>query len=91
MNELVTAVITTYKREPKILRRAVESVVNQTWRPLELDVINDCPEDIVLSDRIQSMLVDVQQNHSDLSIQFFIQKSNREIRRVPKSLQMLRL
>ena len=42
MNELVTAVITTYKREPEILRRAVESVVNQTWRPLELYVINDC-------------------------------------------------
>lgn len=70
MNELVTAVITTYKREPEILRRAVESVLNQKWRPLELYVINDCPEDIVLSARIQSMLVDVQQNHSDLSIQY---------------------
>ena len=42
MNELVTAVITTYKREPEILRRAVESVLNQKWRPLELYVINDC-------------------------------------------------
>ena len=70
MNELVTAVITTYKREPEILRRAVESVVNQTWRPLELYVINDCPEDIVLSDRIRSMILDVQRNHSDLSIQY---------------------
>lgn len=70
MNELVTAVITTYKREPEILRRAVESVVNQTWRPLELYVINDCSEDIVLSDRIRSMLLDVQQNHSDLRIQY---------------------
>lgn len=70
MKELVTAVITTYKREPEILRRAVESVVNQTWRPLELYVINDCPEDIVLSDRIRSMILDVQQNHSDLSIQY---------------------
>ena len=70
MNELVTAVITTYKREPEILRRAVESVVNQTWRPLELYVINDCPEDVVLSDRIRSMLMDVQQNYSDLCIQY---------------------
>lgn len=70
MNELVTAVITTYKREPEILRRAVESVVNQTWRPLELYVINDCPEDVVLSDRIRSMLMDVQHNYSDLSIQY---------------------
>lgn len=70
MTELVTAVITTYKREPEILRRAVESVVNQSWRPLELYVINDCPENTVLSDKIRTMLLDVQQNHEDLTIQY---------------------
>ena len=70
MNELVTAVITTYKREPEILRRAVESVVNQSWRPLELLVVNDCPEDSILSEKIRKMLVEVQQNNSDVAIQY---------------------
>lgn len=70
MNELATAVITTYKRESEILRRAVESVVNQSWRPLELYVINDYPENTVLSDKIRTMLLDVQQNHLDLTIHY---------------------
>lgn len=70
MNELVTAVITTYKRKPEILRRAVESVMNQSWRPLELYVINDCPEDIVLSKNIREMLLDVQQRNKEIMIQY---------------------
>ena len=70
MSELVTAVITTYKREPEILRRAVESVVNQSWRPLDLYVINDCPENVALSEKIRIMLLEIQQHHSDLTIQY---------------------
>lgn len=70
MNELVTAVITTYKRKTEILRRAVESVVKQSWRPLELYVVNDCPEDTELGDDIRKMLLDVQQNNKDILIQY---------------------
>lgn len=70
MNELVTAVITTYKRKTEILRRAVESVVKQSWRPLELYVINDYPEDAELGDDIRKMLLDVQQSNKDIMIQY---------------------
>lgn len=70
MNELVTAVITTYKRKTEILRRAVESVVKQSWRPLELYVVNDCPEDIELSNDIRKMLLDIQQSTKDMLVQY---------------------
>ena len=54
--ELVSAVISTYRRPVEILRRAVESVLRQTWPAMELIVVNDCPDDRELSESIRRML-----------------------------------
>lgn len=56
MKQLVTIVLTTYKRPIEILERAVTSVLNQSYENLELLVINDYPEDMVLSEKIEEML-----------------------------------
>lgn len=40
---LVSALITTYNRSPKILERALSSVSNQTYPNLEIIVVNDSP------------------------------------------------
>lgn len=42
---LVTVVITTCKRSPEIVRRAVQSVINQTYSEWELILIDDSPND----------------------------------------------
>lgn len=42
--KLVSVIITTYKRKPSILKRALDSVVNQTYKNIEIIVINDAPE-----------------------------------------------
>jgi glycosyltransferase involved in cell wall biosynthesis len=40
---LVTAIITTFNR-PTLVRRAIKSVVAQTYKPLEVIVVDDCSE-----------------------------------------------
>lgn len=43
--KLVSAIITTHKREPKIIERALISVLNQTYANIEIIVVDDSPAD----------------------------------------------
>ena len=42
---LVSVVIPTYKREPEMLKRALDSVACQTYKDLEVIVVDDSPDD----------------------------------------------
>ncbi|MBG9978581.1 glycosyltransferase family 2 protein [Ruoffia tabacinasalis] len=42
---LVSVVMPTYMREPKLIKRAINSVLNQTYRSIELIVVDDSPND----------------------------------------------
>ena len=54
--DLISVVITTYKRQLAILERAIKSVTNQTYDNIELIVINDYPDDIAQADNIREMV-----------------------------------
>jgi glycosyltransferase involved in cell wall biosynthesis len=41
----ISVVITTYKRKFSILERAIRSVLNQTYKPTEIIVVNDTPKE----------------------------------------------
>lgn len=45
MTDLISVIIPTYCRKPELLKRAMESVITQTYTNWELIVVDDSPED----------------------------------------------
>lgn len=54
--KLVSVIITTYKRREDVLKRAVDSVLNQTYSNLELFIIDDSPSDYQYRDKIKEAM-----------------------------------
>ena len=52
---LVTAVVTTYKRSVMTVGRALKSIVEQTYKNIEIILVNDCPEDEQLSSELKKL------------------------------------
>ena len=59
---MISVIITTYKREPKMLRRAIDSVINQTYTDWEIIIVDDSPEDYALRDDVRDMVLGLDGN-----------------------------
>ena len=53
---MISCIVTTYKRPVNILKRAVDSVINQTCQDTEIIVVNDAPQDRELAESIRVLL-----------------------------------
>lgn len=53
---LVTAVITSYKRKPEVVKRALDSIVGQTYDNIEIYIVNDYPTDKKLVEDLREMI-----------------------------------
>ena len=54
--DVVSCIITTHKREPKIVERALLSILNQTYRNIEVFVVDDSPSDFEYRDSVREMV-----------------------------------
>jgi len=54
--QLVTAVITTHKREAAMLERALKSVLDQTYKNIEVIVVDDSPADFPGRPAVKEMM-----------------------------------
>lgn len=72
MNELVSVIIPTYKREYQ-LKRAIDSVINQTYKNLEIIIIDDNIENSIEREKTKKIV----QFYSDYAnIKYFLNEKN---------------
>lgn len=69
---MISCIVTTYKREPAVLARAVESILNQTYKDIEVIVVNDAPEEKALCSELGDML-----SGYDRDIKYIIHEKNK--------------
>lgn len=56
VQNLVSVIITTCKRKPEIVQRAIKSVLAQTYSPLEIIVVDDSPSSFVQRKEIKKIV-----------------------------------
>ena len=61
---MITAVITTCKRKPEMVERALKSVLAQTYTNWNLIVVDDSPADYEFRDGVKQMVNTYAQNDS---------------------------
>lgn len=69
---MVSCIVTTYRREVSILKRAINSIVNQSFKDIEIIVVNDAPEFSELSNNIKTML----DSYKGTTIQYIVHNKN---------------
>lgn len=77
---MVSVVITTCRREPEILRRAMDSVMRQTDSDWELIVVDDSPSDYALRDAVRETVEEIRRTaggQGDSRIRYIAHEVNR--------------
>ncbi len=59
---LVSVIITTYKREPEMVCRAVKSVLNQTYNNMEIIVVDDSPKTFINRESVKAEVLALNKN-----------------------------
>ena len=67
---LVTAVITTHKRPPEIVERALKSILIQTYKNIEIFVVDDSPAEYELRSAVKNMV----ESYADRNVTYIAHK-----------------
>lgn len=76
MGELISTAITTYKREPAIVIRAVNSILKQTYKDIEIIVVDDSPSDYELREAVKNAVLSHNEEYPDIEIRYIPHEKN---------------
>ena len=61
-DDLISVIIPTYKRNPNMVKRAIQSVLNQSYQTIELIVVDDSPDDFDGRPAVEEMILSLNDN-----------------------------
>jgi glycosyltransferase involved in cell wall biosynthesis len=67
---MVTAVITTFRREPAMVLRALSSILQQTLKDIEVIIVDDSPNDFPFRNDVKEMVMQQKAIHPNIEIRY---------------------
>lgn len=74
--ELISAVITTCKRSPDIVTRAINSILAQTYKNIEIIVVDDSPPEYSERSSLKKAVEDLRDKSPDIEIRYIPHETN---------------
>lgn len=72
----VTAAVTTCRRNPDLVQRALRGVLSQTYKDVQILVINDAPEESVLSAELSDRIRELESQYPGRSVTYHLMDHN---------------
>ena len=73
---MVSAIVTTYKREPDMVLRAIDSILMQTYKDMELIVVDDSPDEYKLRNDVKNAVLNRAKQSREIEIRYIAHEKN---------------
>lgn len=74
---MISVIISTYKREPPLLERAINSVLCQTYKDIEIIIVDDSPADYAYREEVASTVYAYKRTNPHINIHYIQHEKNR--------------